>query len=139
MQKRRTSSPNEVKSTKKRRVSDDHKAGTRGEPRGKGKEKEVESDNEESDEDVDELGQLSSEAEDPVDAIPQHESVKKSKKKGIKKTKYTPEGETKEQGDARTIFIGNLPVAVVKSKVRKLPCILSRNASNPPFSTSISS
>ena len=58
-------------------------------------------------------------------AIPQHESLdpknkeRKRQKKGAK-MKYVPEGETKEQRDARTIFIGNLPVKVVHSKVSLL-------------------
>lgn len=34
-----------------------------------------------------------------------------------KKVKYVPEDETREMRDARTIFIGNLPVGAVKSKV----------------------
>ena len=53
-----------------------------------------------------------------------HESLKEGGSKGPKvrppKTKYVPEGETKEQRDARTVFIGNLPVEAAKSKVRIL-------------------
>jgi nucleolar protein 12 len=53
---------------------------------------------------------------------PQHESLtaKMSRKKdrGPKdKTKYVPLGETREQRDERTIFIGNLPTEIAKTKV----------------------
>ncbi|EJD08288.1 uncharacterized protein FOMMEDRAFT_144269 [Fomitiporia mediterranea MF3/22] len=71
---------------------------------------------------INEVNAGSSDDDDDDDArfsIPQHESLKRSekrKKEGTKKVKYVPEGETKEWRDARTIFIGNLPVAVVKSK-----------------------
>ncbi|KAF8322486.1 hypothetical protein DL93DRAFT_2162627, partial [Clavulina sp. PMI_390] len=60
--------------------------------------------------------------EDGEDAPPlQHEtatssSSKKRDRGGKKKTKYVPEGETQEQRDARTIFVGNLPAEVAKSK-----------------------
>lgn len=51
---------------------------------------------------------------------PQHETLQKTNKKksATKKVKYVPEGETREQRDMRSIFVGNLPVAIVKSKVR---------------------
>ncbi|KAL5483040.1 NOP12_3 [Sanghuangporus weigelae] len=121
LQKRRNEKPTEVEKSKKRRVSENDrntKDASRGKvkAKGKAKEKKIESGEEESDEDTDEQDQISSDSEESVDAIPEHESMKKSKKKGIKKVKYAPEGETKEERDARTIFIGNLPVAVVKSK-----------------------
>lgn len=41
---------------------------------------------------------------------------KKNKKTPI----YVPEGETQEQRDSRTLFIGNLSVEVAKDKVRRL-------------------
>jgi nucleolar protein 12 len=48
-----------------------------------------------------------------------HESIapQKRDRSSKKKTKYIPEGETKEDRDARTIFIGNISVEVAKSKV----------------------
>ncbi|KAL5512502.1 hypothetical protein ACEPAG_3155 [Sanghuangporus baumii] len=118
LRKRRNEKATEVEKSKKRRVSESDRRKTKDASRGKvkAKEKKIESDEEESDEDTDEQDQISSDIEESVDAIPEHESMKKSKKKGIKKVKYAPEGETKEERDARTIFIGNLPVAVVKSK-----------------------
>ena len=52
-----------------------------------------------------------------------HESVAKTPKK-IKavstKSKFVPPDETTEQRDARTIFIGNLPVEVAQKRVRLL-------------------
>lgn len=57
-------------------------------------------------------------------AIPQHESLsqskekeKKSKHSAVKKIKYVPEEETAGQRDARTIFVGNLPAQIAKSRV----------------------
>ena len=46
-------------------------------------------------------------------------------KHGGHKTKYVPEGETSEQRDARTVFVGNVPLEVMKSKVRLpfVPCL----------------
>ena len=53
--------------------------------------------------------------------LPKHETLttlkSKRKRNTSTKVKYTPEGETLETRDARTIFLGNLPVVVVKSKV----------------------
>ncbi|KAL5476562.1 NOP12_2 [Sanghuangporus weigelae] len=108
LQKRRNEKPTEVEKSKKCRVSKNDRRKTKDASRGnlkvkakaKAKEKKIES----------------GEEEKSVDAIREHESMKKSKKKGIKKVKYAPEGETKEERDARTLFIGDLPVAVVKSK-----------------------
>ena len=52
-----------------------------------------------------------------------HESVAKTPKK-IKavstKSKFVPPDETAEQRDARTIFVGNLPVEVAQKRVRLL-------------------
>ena len=49
-----------------------------------------------------------------------HESVASGSKSktGSGKTKYVPPEETQEQRDARTVFVGNVPVEVVKSRVR---------------------
>ena len=49
----------------------------------------------------------------------QHESlIAKTPKRGSKNnTKYALPGETREQRDERTIFIGNLPTRVAKTKV----------------------
>ncbi|KAL5511023.1 hypothetical protein ACEPAG_3742 [Sanghuangporus baumii] len=123
LQKRRNEKPTKVEKLKKRCVSKSDRRKTKDasrekvEAKGKVKEKKIESGEEESDKDTDEQYQISSDSEESVGAIPEHESVKQSKKKGIKKVKYAPEGETKEEHDARTILIiGNLPVTVVKSK-----------------------
>lgn len=66
--------------------------------------------------------QQNSEDEEIADEneLPVHESLSKSgRKKGTrgKKVKYVPEGETPEMRDTRTIFIGNLPVDIITSKV----------------------
>ena len=64
-----------------------------------------------ADSDVDDEG-------DPSQLV--HESLApggKHKHSGHK-TKYVPEGETSEQRDARTVFVGNVPLEVMKSKVR---------------------
>lgn len=51
-----------------------------------------------------------------------HESVVPGgKTKGASgKVKFVPSEETAEQRDARTVFVGNVPVEVVKSRVRGL-------------------
>lgn len=62
----------------------------------------------------------SSEDEDDSDTSPPaHETQKTSKwkLKHPKKSKYVPPGETSAQKDARTVFIGNVPIEAVKSKV----------------------
>jgi nucleolar protein 12 len=47
-----------------------------------------------------------------------HESVSgKTIRPSSRKTKYVPEGETPSQRDQRTIFLGNIPLEVVKSRV----------------------
>lgn len=70
--------------------------------------------------------------EDDSSAIPVHESLLKSKTKekgpkqsNAKKLKFVPDGETPEQRNARTIFIGNLPVDAAKSRVRDNMCHFS--------------
>lgn len=45
-----------------------------------------------------------------------HESLSK-KKKSKKKVKYVPAGETPEERDARTVFVGNLPPEMISNKV----------------------
>ena len=54
-------------------------------------------------------------------ALPVHESLlpgaKAVKPKKVKTKAYVPEGETREERDGRTIFVGNLGVEVAKSKV----------------------
>jgi RNA recognition motif-containing protein len=51
-----------------------------------------------------------------------HESLKESssKDKASAKLKYAPADETPEQRDARTIFVGNLPIEVAQKKVTRL-------------------
>ncbi|KAH8110482.1 hypothetical protein DFH11DRAFT_769405 [Phellopilus nigrolimitatus] len=51
--------------------------------------------------------------------VPEHESLTKSnrrKRDAVKKAKYVPESETREQRNARSVFVGNLPVQVVTSR-----------------------
>jgi nucleolar protein 12 len=55
---------------------------------------------------------------DPASLV--HETVsgaKSGRSTKKKKVHYVPENETKEQRDQRTVFIGNLPPDVLKSKV----------------------
>ncbi|CEL60425.1 Ser/Thr-rich protein T10 in DGCR region OS=Mus musculus GN=T10 PE=2 SV=1 [Rhizoctonia solani AG-1 IB] len=57
---------------------------------------------------------------DPDAPPPVHESLtQKPEGERPRKKKYVPEGETSEQRDARTIFIGNLPASVAKSSAKK--------------------
>ena len=49
-----------------------------------------------------------------------HETVAnngKHKNARSRKAKYVPEGETREQRDSRTVFVGNVPIEAVKTKV----------------------
>ena len=59
--------------------------------------------------------------EEPDSARLVHESLSTSNEKGKAtdgaKTKYAPPGETSEQRNARTVFIGNLPLEVAQTKV----------------------
>lgn len=70
----------------------------------------AELENPESDPDSDEEGDLSKLV---------HESVAPGNKSkhGGGKTKFVPEEETPEQRNARTVFVGNVPVDVVKNRV----------------------
>lgn len=65
----------------------------------------------------------SSSSEDSDVAPPVHETHTKSQKhsKNRNKVKYVPPDETAAQRDARTIFVGNVAVAVLTSKVRFFP------------------
>ena len=44
------------------------------------------------------------------------------KKRRVKKTKYVPEGESSADRDRRTVFVGNVAVEVLKSKVSRGSC-----------------
>lgn len=52
---------------------------------------------------------------DPADLV--HESISGKPPPTRRKSIYTPEGETRTQRDERTVFIGNLPIEILKSKV----------------------
>jgi nucleolar protein 12 len=49
---------------------------------------------------------------------------KRKRKLATKLPKYTPADESSQDRDRRSIFIGNLPIEVTKSKVRFYPSIL---------------
>ena len=81
-----------------------------------------------SDDDDGSLGPAGSDDEDDDEAglasgsaLPVHESqlpgAKPTKQKKVKAKAYVPEGETREERDGRTIFVGNLGVELAKSKV----------------------
>ena len=67
--------------------------------------------------------------------LPVHESLGKSKhnkkKESTKKKKYVPDDETREERDARSIFVGNLPVQIVKDRV--CTCILNNTLLLQPW------
>ena len=51
-------------------------------------------------------------------SLPMHETLKsKSNASKAKKLVYVPEEETAAQRSSRTVFVGNIPVQVAKSKV----------------------
>ncbi len=64
---------------------------------------------------------VSSAADDTTDdvSLPQHETVSGGSNKKLKHKRkvYIKEDEPKEERDRRTIFVGNLPVEILKSKV----------------------
>lgn len=135
--KTETSNPDEEARSKKSRASKDYVMSKREANEKKGKKAEVvASDHEETiaktkvdkgkDVAPSDTPDLDEES-DPDAPLPEHESHKKSnrRKGGTKKAKFVPDGETREQRDARSIFIGNLPVAVVKSKVHFLIHLVS--------------
>lgn len=45
------------------------------------------------------------------------ETSNRKRKQASKLPKYVPEGESSQDRDRRTIFVGNLPIDAVKSKV----------------------
>lgn len=49
---------------------------------------------------------------------PRHETQTRTRKKKTKKAKYIPPDESPAQRDARTVFIGNVSIDIVKSRVR---------------------
>ena len=49
--------------------------------------------------------------------IPADDAKKNKKDRRVKKTKYTPEGESEVDRDRRTVFVGNVDVEILKSKV----------------------
>lgn len=70
-----------------------------------------------------EAGDELDDEESEDEALPVHESLlegskSRSKPTSTRKTKYVPDGETKEQRDRRSIFIGNVPSEVAKNRVR---------------------
>ena len=57
---------------------------------------------------------------DEADETLVHESLKPSKKQKSNPAKaYVPPNESQADKDRRTIFVGNLPIEVAKSKVRR--------------------
>jgi len=52
---------------------------------------------------------------------------KRKRKLATKLPKYTPADETSQDRDRRSIFVGNLPIEVTKSKVSHHPCSTSQN------------
>ncbi|KAI5119304.1 hypothetical protein M0805_008219 [Coniferiporia weirii] len=127
--KRKTENAEDDTSPKRSRASTD--SGDRKQAGGKGKKgkgtratvQEEAEDNakvaDEAKDDVHEDVHAESDSASDNDELPEHESLKKSagkKKSTVKKAKYVPEDETREQRDARSIFVGNLPVQIVKSR-----------------------
>lgn len=53
----------------------------------------------------------------PDNSVPADEAKKNKKDRRVKKTKYTPEGESEADRDRRTVFVGNVGVEILKSKV----------------------
>ncbi|KAG9118926.1 hypothetical protein FRC07_006295 [Ceratobasidium sp. 392] len=56
---------------------------------------------------------------DPDAPPPLHESLLQNSEKPARRKKFVPEGETPEQKDARTIFVGNLPASAANNSARK--------------------
>ncbi|KAG9119671.1 hypothetical protein FRC07_005189 [Ceratobasidium sp. 392] len=56
---------------------------------------------------------------DPDAPPPLHESLLQDGEKPARRKKFVPEGETPEQRDARTIFVGNLPASAANNSARK--------------------
>jgi nucleolar protein 12 len=76
---------------------------------------------ENSDEDEpNEASESDAESDDDDAPPPVHESLtKRVRTKPAKKSKIVPDGETPSQRDARTLFVGGLPVDVAQKKVRR--------------------
>lgn len=65
--------------------------------------------------------------EDSNGEVPVHISLLEGSSKrtlSTRKQVYTPEGETKEQRDRRTVFVGNVPAQVAISRVRSKALII---------------
>lgn len=72
----------------------------------------------ESDEDMSDAQREVDSDDDPDAPPPVHESLtKRVRTKPKQKGKIVPEGETPTQRDARTLFVGGLPVEIVQKKV----------------------
>ncbi len=65
------------------------------------------------------LGDDGSDEEFVHETLAKDIKAKAKKDRGKKKDKWVPEGETSEERDKRTIFVGNVDVEVVKNKVRR--------------------
>ena len=68
-------------------------------------------------------GEEDQDAEPPMHETHTSASATKLRSKPRKKAKYVTPGETPAQRDARTIFVGNIPIDVAKSKVRSIVII----------------
>lgn len=66
------------------------------------------------------VNDLEFEDDDDSDAELVHEALastsSRKRKQAVKLPKYTPADETSQQRDRRSIFVGNLPIEVAKSK-----------------------
>ena len=67
--------------------------------------------------------------EPPMHETHASDSATKVRSKSRKKTKFSPPDETPAQRDARTIFVGNIPIDVAKSKVCPI-ALISRSVLN---------
>ena len=84
---------------------------------------------EEEDEDND--AELSEGSEIDTDEELVHETTdttsKRKRKLATKLPKYTPADETSQDRDRRSIFVGNLPIELTKSKVSRPPYSISQH------------
>ncbi|KAG8969538.1 hypothetical protein FRC03_001977 [Tulasnella sp. 419] len=72
---------------------------------------------------------------DEDSTVPLHESLTKPtkpSKKSTSKIKFAPEGETKEDINSRTVFVGNLPKEIVASKTTRKSLIRHLTSFVPP-------
>lgn len=53
----------------------------------------------------------------PIHETHAESSRRKRRSKSLKKVNYVPSDETPAKRDARTVFVGNIPISVTKSKV----------------------